>query len=199
VHPILRSTLLLLGLGLLAPAPWAGEMDPGKYADMAESMMDMMDAFSQAYGKRRFGSMPANPLSWGSQATGAMPWGSMPRPPAWPQPPGMGEDGPWGPMPPGLPNLFPRLPPPPPSPLEGVWLGQSWEVLVIRDGRFRIYQNPDHYREGQLRLQEDRLTMQDPESGHQMEYDYILEENHLALRDPWGGVLLYRLLLRDLY
>jgi hypothetical protein len=214
VSPSLRTALMLLSL---APAPTWGA-DAAGYADMAESMVTMMDAFADAYGKRRPGglspgTMPMSPTPCGSNPLGAMgmaslPWGSMPfDTPAWPELPSMGsETPPWnafgGGLPGGLPSLFPHLPAPTPaaapsSPLEGIWLGQSGEVLVIRDGRFRIYQDPDNYREGRLQLQGDRLAMQDPESGNALEYDFIHEEDHLALRDPWGGVLLYRLLLRQ--
>jgi hypothetical protein len=216
----LRTALVA---GCLALAPQAAPAaDAGRYAEMAESMVQMMDAFSDAYGKRRQGpasSAPMSPSPWGGNplssspwgsspwgfspmsplSAGAMPWGGapfggMPSPSGWAQWPG--GQAPWGSLPQGLPNLFPNLPPPPPGPLDGIWLGQSGEVLVVRQGRFRIHQDPDSYREGQFRLQGDRLAMLDPESGHVVEYDMIHEQDHLALRDPRGGILLYRLLLR---
>jgi len=231
VYPTLRSAappllaLLLLILPLCGQAPLASEMNPGRYANMAESMVDMMDAFADAYGKRRFGgtsgSNSGSGSGWGASPWDASSWSGMPSPTPWsamttpwsgmpglspwPQIPGMGSAPSWSNITPGLPNLFPPLPsmprPPAPAatPFQGIWLGQSGEVFVVRDGAFRIYIDPDTFREGRLKLQDDRLVMLDPQSGNTVEYDYIFEEDHLALRDPWGGMLLYRLLLRNPY
>jgi hypothetical protein len=201
----------------------AADLDyPNRYGSMANSMFDMMDAFSSAYQKRTGtdsrsqapasnawpqGGMPwsQNALSWGQSSIpwsmGGMPWtsggtpwspGSMP----WTQSgmsgaPGFGQQ-----MLPsfgaGNPSLFGQGPSAS-SPLDGSWRGRSGEVLVIGNGRFRIYLNRDDYREGRLLLSgKDRIAMQDPSSGLTRQYRYAEHQGRLALQDERGALLLYR-------
>ena len=126
--------------------------------------------------------------------SGGMPWsqGGMP----WPQGTMPGVPGYGQQMLPsfnsGNPSLLTQGPAGPAA-LDGSWQGRSGEVLVIRNGRFRIYLNRNDYREGSLRLSgNDRLSMLDPESGITRQYQYAEHQGKLALQDEKGNLLLYR-------
>lgn len=96
----------------------------------------------------------------------------------------------------GLPSVFeffPPLPlaPSPPTKLEGWWLGNSGEVLAFKRDHFRIYIDPDHYREGQFQVIDWQMAMTDPDSRTVRQYDFALQRNYLALRDEEGDTLYY--------
>jgi hypothetical protein len=77
--------------------------------------------------------------------------------------------------------------------LGGRWQGNRGELLMIRNGRFRIYQDQERFKEGNLGLEgQNMLTMQDPVSGNVRRYEYALQGDKLALRDQAGNLLLYR-------
>jgi hypothetical protein len=78
------------------------------------------------------------------------------------------------------------------NPLEGVWQGNSGEVLLIRDGQFRLYASRDNYNDGRLTVRGDRLALGDPNTGVTREYEYAAHEDRLVLRDSNGNLLLYR-------
>ena len=78
------------------------------------------------------------------------------------------------------------------SALNGAWQGNSGEVLVVRDGLFRIYAGIDSYNDGRLAVHGRQLVLSNPSTGHSREYEYALHEGLLALRDNSGNVLLYR-------
>ena len=224
---------------------------------MAESMMDMMDAFASAYQKRSGtggGATTANGSPWGgwnpgwpggklpmqmgglgmpggSPMSGNMPmqmgnmgmpggmpmnWGSLPwsqgAMPSWPggeipwsqgtMPAWPGTQMPWtgspvnrrAPSPGSAGSLFPDTGlSTTPAELYGSWQGKSGEVLMIGNGRFRIYRDRDNFREGLLTLEgQNRLTMQDPASGNVRRYEYAVHQGKLALRDEAGNLFLYR-------
>ncbi|HEB95323.1 MAG TPA: hypothetical protein ENI96_02690 [Sedimenticola thiotaurini] len=223
-------TPLILWSFLLLSVDASGQTTTNRYGRMAESMLDMMDAFASAYQKRQ-GSAPGNPSrNWGGSAPwsqsmqqmgpwgGGMPWGqsmnpwslynpmanpmgnvnpfgmttpgSMP----WPQMPGSAPANPfWGNTYQAPPAGGGTLPPPARSPLDGRWQGRSGEILEVRDGRFRIYQDADSYREGVIdRVDDSHLSMRDPASGVSRDYEYAVNEGRLVLRDDAGNLLLYR-------
>jgi hypothetical protein len=186
---------------------------PNRYQSMAESMVDMMDAMGSAYNKRRYGTdspsdsrssrMPSSPWGGGMPGSGfgASPWGGMPgsgfSPSPWGGMPGSGfSTSPWS----GMPGSSFPAPPwgekspsrPKSSFLDGSWQGNSGEILIIRDGRFRIYLDRDNYRDGQLRMEGQHLSMYDPASRTTRQYEYAQQDGRLALRDELGNLLLYR-------
>ena len=237
--PVARNALLclvLLGGGAFIPARSEGQLDyPNRYGSMAESMFDMMDAFSSAYQKRT-GSQPASPQAWpsGTQVNplqylnnpgwggygmpggmGGSPWmpgmGSMMNP-SLP----MGQFNPWGNPStwmqstpwsggsywapqghyPAAPGGTTWTPPSPPSPLDGSWQGNTGEVLTISQGRFRVYQGRDQYREGSITLAGNYLTMTPDGVAQGRVYEFAEQEGRLVLRDEMGNLLLYRRLQR---
>lgn len=232
--PLLAAGLLLFG-SLDAGSQTSGN----RYGRMAESMLDMMDAFTSAYQKRQGSpSMPQRQrpqggLSWPQSVNpGSMPWTqgmtmnpwssmySMPfsqgtspwnmvNPMTGANPFGMTSPGsmPWQQMPmmPGAEQMnpfqesFPQGPfdgggfPAAGSLLEGRWQGRAGEIFEVHGNRFRIYQDPQNYREGIIEQIDDRrLSMRDPESGVTREYEYAVNQGRLVLRDTAGNLMLYR-------
>lgn len=207
---------ILLIISLLGGSAVQGQQTGNEYSGMAETMVGMMDAMAKAYNRRDRDAPPA----WGSEPWSAMPGGGMPGTamPGATMPgttmlggmmpgatmPNLGAPTPLGQIPwmaqsaPQWPQSQPQRPQaPPPSPLDGTWLDSSGEVLVIRRGRFRIYVTPENYREGYLWRENDKIIMQDPHTGHSMEYEYAQQEHKLALRGPQGSLLLYQRLVKD--
>ena len=86
----------------------------------------------------------------------------------------------------------PRQPRSPSSPLNGIWKGRSGEILMIRDGGFRIYATRDRYRQGKLRIRGKTLFMHDPRTNTTNAYEFATEKGRMALRDAEGRLLLYR-------
>lgn len=136
---------------------------PNRYHSMAETLFDMMDAFSSAYQKR---------LHERSRDY-APPPATLPGYPAYP--PGSGARS-YSPVP----------------DLNGSWQGESGEVLVIRGGQFRIYQDRQNYRQGQLAYPQPGLLMlQEQQSGQVRPYRFAESEGRLMLLDPEGILLRY--------
>ena len=88
----------------------------------------------------------------------------------------------------------PKMPlqPRPAPPLNGIWQGRSGEILMIRDGHFRIYVSRDRYRQGKLRIRGKTLYMRDPRTNTTNEYEFAIQKGRMALRDAEGRLLLYR-------
>ncbi|OOZ37199.1 hypothetical protein [Solemya velesiana gill symbiont] len=181
----------------------AADLDyPNRYGTLAESMMDMMDAFSSAYQKRKgsdtpgfdwpqnnFGSMPGFSPSMSPFSPYGMP-GSMSFSSFGPSP----YSNPWGSM--QQFNQFKRAPSATKQ-LDGDWRGQAGDVLVINNGRFRIFRDRSNFREGRIHIENDQhLLMQDLASGQSLRYEYAEQEGRLALRDEWGNLMLYRRISR---
>jgi len=77
--------------------------------------------------------------------------------------------------------------------LDGNWRGQSGEVLVVRNGLFRIYLDRDRYQEGRIELRgKDVLGMQSQDGSVTRRYEYAVHEGRLVLRDEAGNLLLYK-------
>ncbi len=214
------ASLALLPLLLFSLAVH-GQSTGNRYGKMAESMLDMMDAFASAYQKRH-GSNPMNQAqNWtgGSWSPAMTPWsglygnplshGFSPWSMASPMSPATGMT-PFGMTTPGaMPwqqtpaNPFWGAPfqgggmsgaaPGPRSPLDGRWQGRTGEILEIHDGRFRITRGAQESREGIIdRIDDGRLSMRDPGSGVSRSYEYAVDEGRLVLRDAAGNLLLYR-------
>lgn len=81
--------------------------------------------------------------------------------------------------------------------LEGTWEGQGGELLLIRDGMFRIYADAETYRDGYLQVSGERLQLKDAESGRTRDYEMRHQGDQLALRTPDGEILLYRRIGND--
>ena len=135
-------------------------------------------------------------MPWGA---GGMPWAGSGMPWSGAQMPGMAQMPGAGGLPtPSMPSM-PSLPwagkqqgPASSESLEGAWEGQGGELLLIRQGMFRIYADAQTHRDGHLRIQGDRLQLRDADSGRTREYEMRRQGDQLALRTPEGDVLLYR-------
>ncbi|MDF1527612.1 MAG: hypothetical protein P1R74_00670 [Sedimenticola sp.] len=158
----------MLILLVLIPLECGALEYPNRYNNMAETLFDMMDAFSNAYQRRlhengrytdRYQSIPP---AYGSPYSGS----PYPSPVA-----------PYGPR---------------SSILNGSWQGEGGEILVIRDQQFRIYVDRDNFRDGLLALPQPQiLVLQDSETGQARPYEFAESEGRLILRDPMGNILRY--------
>ncbi|MEJ1470023.1 MAG: hypothetical protein RPU59_02985 [Candidatus Sedimenticola sp. (ex Thyasira tokunagai)] len=145
---------------------------------MAESVMDMMDAFSSSYQKRI-----------DRRASDRNPWVINSFPYQVPMTTGM--PGTMG-MPGGYPSYQTA-----PSVLDGGWQGQQGTVLVINRNRFRLYLDRDTFREGELILHDqNRLLMRDPKTGIENPFEYVESEGRLVLRSEDGQIMLFRRIRR---
>lgn len=148
---------------LLSVQPATALEYPNRYRSMAETLFDMMDAFSSAYQKRLH--------ERGREY--APPPAVLPGYPAYP--PGA-----------AVPYYAPG------GDLSGSWQGESGEVLVIRGERFRIYQDRQNYRQGHLASPEPGLLLlQEQQSGQVLPYRFAESEGRLMLLDPEGVLLRY--------
>lgn len=157
--------LLLL---LLLPIAAMGMEYPNRYNGMAESLFDMMDAFSSAYQRRlNEPQTPSTPPYYFAQ------------PPLYPG---------------GNSALFQGTPQSPArGTLDGGWQGQSGERLVIKQNQFRIYRDRYNFRQGLIRIMSPKhLIMQDNKTGQGKPYEYVYSKGRLALRDADNNLLLYR-------
>lgn len=180
-----RRGLLLLGL-LTLVSPVVPAATPSTI--MSQAMLTMMDAMGDLAQRfrsrgnwsiggryRPYGSLyglsgyPRNPY--------ALPGG---RPLQSPMP---GPGGVAAPLYPATPTL---------SPLDGIWLGGSGELVLVMYGHFRIYANADVYRDGRFVISDDRLVMYDPASERHMVFDYYLEDGRMLLRSEWGDTLVFK-------
>ncbi len=179
----MKRILVCLALILcLAPPTHGADYNPDNYR-RAKPFMDGMLNMMDRMGLIDLGDYPdrnGTDFDWNS-SWHPQPYDSYPAPPY-----GAGAV-------PGMPAQ--SMPPPPRGPahpLDGVWQGRSGEILMIRDGRFRIYVTRDRYRQGRLRLKGDTLYMHDPQTRTTNRYEYATHKDRLVLRDAEDRLLLYR-------
>ena len=204
----LSRTLLLLCLAALCPPAgsqnrYSSPGQPAQQHPFMESMQIMMDAM----GVNRQGGGPGSSSSWpsgsesqpfsgypgfGSSLPGQSQMRQMMRNAPYPanrnwmsQFPGNWSDmGQWS-------QSFQQFASPG-TQLEGTWQGRGGEVLVVRGNRYRIYAAPDQHTDGQLAIEGDILWLGNPQAGTVQRYEFASHEGRLALRDPWGPLLLFR-------
>ena len=159
------------------------------------AMMDTMGDLAHEFkGKSNwsFGNSYSPYSGW--SGLGGSPWSTYGTPgyrPGWPGGPplqsplpGMG----------GVPPLMSPLSDPARarSPVDGIWLGQSGEIVLVMYGHFRIYASAEIYRDGRFEIDGDRLAMYDPESGYIMEFDYLLNDGRMIMRSETGAIMLFK-------
>lgn len=173
---------VVLILGLLPPAHGAG-YDSDNYRrakPFMDGMLNMMDRMG-LIDRDDYPDQTGSDYDWASPSWSRQTFDGFP---PSPYPPGT--------MPRIPAQLMPPRPRSPVSPLDGVWEGRSGEILMIRDGRFRIYVNRDRYRQGRLRMRGKTLYMHSPHTNTTNKYEYATQKGRLALRDTEGRLLLYR-------
>jgi hypothetical protein len=175
-----------------------------RYSSMAESMFDMMDAFSSAFQKRKgsrdnswlerqsdYSSWLRGAPSWGSPG---MPWNPAPMMSPW-SPGGFGG---WADPRQFAPHSVPPLYNwssawPRPGPLDGEWEDPAGNILAVANGRFRISQSYDRYSEGYISIESDRiLLLRTRDSNIERYYEFAHQNGKLVLRDSTGNLLLFR-------
>jgi hypothetical protein len=98
------------------------------------------------------------------------------------------------------PGTLPDIPYPPApqyradqrSEVDGIWIGQSGEIVLVMYGYFRIYASAENYRDGQYRIIGDVLLMHDPESGATLGYQFALDRGKMIMRDRFGNLLFFK-------
>lgn len=156
-------TLLLL---VLIPLEARTLEYPNRYNSMAETLFDMMDAFSNAYQRRRHER--DNDHYGAYTPPGYSPYQGAP----YPYP-----STPYGPR-----RFL----------LNGSWQGEGGEILVIRDQQFRIYLDRDNYREGRLQqIHSQMIVLQDLQTGQARPYQFAESKGRLILLDPADNLLRY--------
>lgn len=142
---------------------------PNRYSSIAESIFDMMDAFSSAFQRKK------REYAWNNTPYHRSPPGyTVPSYPPMQGKPYYAPPNPW----------IGRL--------NGQWQGSTGEVLIVRQDRFRIYRDEYNYFDGYLFIADSRfLILQDALSGNGRQYAYTEQEGRLALQDEMGNILLF--------
>lgn len=183
-----------------------------RYRPMAESMFDMMDAFSSTFQKR----MKERDNNWIRREPNQSSW--LEGMPSWSGGPPTNMNGgalslmmsPWNPggmnYVPDFRNLSPPVNTPYYSwrpdwfratPLEGEWEDAGGNILSVVGNRFRISQSSDRYSEGYLLKESDNiLSMQTRDSRYKRYYEFAVQDDKLVLRDSSGNLLLFRRIYR---
>ena len=79
-----------------------------------------------------------------------------------------------------------------PAEVDGIWIGQAGEIVLVMYGHFRIYADAEIYRDGRYRIDGQRLLMHDPRSGATQAYQYALDSGRMIMRGEDGTVLLFK-------
>jgi hypothetical protein len=193
---IASGVLLFLGLTLAAAQPAIAETPSSIMSRAMIAMMDTMGDLAQEYkgrGKWSFGNRYSPYNSWsgiggypayGYSAPGYYNPGALYSPPLQSPIPG---SGPVSPLMSPLEGYNPYQ-----SLVDGIWIGQSGEIILVMYGHFRIYASAETYRDGRFEISGNRLAMLDPETGYVMEFDYLLDDGRMILRNDAGGIMLFK-------
>jgi hypothetical protein len=76
--------------------------------------------------------------------------------------------------------------------VDGIWIGQGGEIVLVMYGYFRIYATAEIYRDGRYRLDGERLLMYDPASGRTQKYQYVLNNGRMMMRSADGTLLRFK-------
>jgi hypothetical protein len=159
---------------------------------IAEAMTNMMDAmglFGQSSDSSLSGSNRGWSEPWNSFSPGT--WGSSGMP-------GWGPSGWRGAMPQQMMRWW--QPPQAYGPrsgsralaLEGSWISNTGERLLLSRDRFRLQSGPSRIAEGLVEMSGNRLALHLPKYNATWVYEYALHEGRLALKDSRGRLYLYR-------
>jgi hypothetical protein len=204
---MLPIALLLLPIGAwsqLAPGYGQGADSLPSNSSIAQGMQDMMQIMRQmasgasaaqgaAPGSSYYGGglSPAHPPPFGWSPSqwygqGMQMWPTMAE--KWRRGWGAGSwpmGAPWSGTYPG--GAFAGA-----SPLEGTWESSTGELMIVSGGQFEIRSADQRSASGSLSVQGNQLYTYSPDLGVGQEYEFALEGDKLALRDPDGDLLLFR-------
>lgn len=75
--------------------------------------------------------------------------------------------------------------------LDGNWQSNSGGLLILYQGRYRLYVSRDRHQDGTFRLWQDHIELV-PDQAQASRYEYAHQEGRLVLRDASGQLLLFR-------
>lgn len=195
-RPALLCLLLFIGVGASADTP-SNIMSKAMIA-----MMDVMGNMANQYKSRGNWSLGSGYSPYGLSGLNSSPWSLYSAPsggypgagmpgglPLQSPVPGFGAS-PWqglNPLSTPYTQPFPNR-----STVDGIWLGQGGELVLVMYGHFRIYASAEVYRDGLFEIDGDRLMMYDPESSNRMVFEYQLDEGRMILRSQSGAIMLFK-------
>jgi hypothetical protein len=207
----------MLLVALFTPATLAsGNVNPADLFSMMQGMAGAMRTWEALSGSGAAGGTPGPGTAFGSMpSAGSWPGmsGIMPGQSPGGSLPGMGG-APWsGAMPgagwpsgmvppvppalPGMPGMFQGMPGMPQSsgarqsPLDGVWQGESGDLVTFRDGQFRL-EAAGQVAEGPFMVHENRMIAYLPQADTTRKFLYEIRGEWLVLLDESGQGLLFR-------
>lgn len=194
--PCLYARLSLLFLLLAMPIASSAETPSSIMSKAMIAMMDTMGDLALQFKSRGNWSLGSGYSPYGLSTRYNDPWNLYSRSgPHYPggaplqSPPGYGAR-PWAET---APLYSPAYPPfPERSAVDGIWLGQGGELVLVMYGHFRIYASAEIYRDGLFEIRGDKLVMYDPQSDQRMAFDYRFEEGRMLLRSPSGALMLFK-------
>ncbi len=83
-----------------------------------------------------------------------------------------------------MPGAIPRSPMSKTQLLDGIWRGRYGEIIMIRDGFFRIYTySYNHFEDGYLAVQGRLMQIKSARTGHIKSYEFAHRGDRLILRE----------------
>ncbi|MCG7926511.1 MAG: hypothetical protein JAY67_13370 [Candidatus Thiodiazotropha taylori] len=80
----------------------------------------------------------------------------------------------------------------PRSEVDGIWIGQGGEIVLVMYGYFRVYADTETYRDGRYQIDGDLLHMHDLTNGSSQTYQYALDSGRMIMRNREGVLLLFK-------
>jgi len=196
LHLVALCLLLSIGAGASAETP-SSIMSKAMIA-----MMDVMGNMANQYKSKGNWSLGSGYSPYGLSGLNSTPWSLYSAPgglypgAGWPggiplqsPAPGFGTS-PWQGLNP-LASPYNRLLTER-SAVDGIWLGQGGELVLVMYGHFRIYASAEVYRDGLFEIAGDKLMMYDPESENRMLFEYRLDEGRMILRSQSGAIMRFK-------
>ncbi|MEJ2621286.1 MAG: hypothetical protein P8163_13780 [Candidatus Thiodiazotropha sp.] len=88
-----------------------------------------------------------------------------------------------------LPPYYRNLPR---SEVDGIWIGQGGEIVLVMYGYFRVYADAETYRDGRYEIDQDLLRLYDLANGASQTYQYALDSGRMIMRNRQGQILLFK-------
>jgi hypothetical protein len=80
----------------------------------------------------------------------------------------------------------------PRSEVDGIWIGQGGEIVLVMYGYFRVYADAETYRDGRYEIDQDLLHMYNLANGNSQTYQYALDSGRMIMRNRQGQILLFK-------
>lgn len=175
----MNKIFLAIVFALLLQAPVAqGSNWTGK-SPFVEAMRSMLDLFTMLQSYQQLSSI--------SSMSGMGPITAYQGQNMFADPRGMINPfaSPWG-------SNIPLLPPAGTGSLNGAWVSNAQQLLIVKDGLARIYWSRDDYQDYYLKSAPGMLLLKEADSGIVREFEMAGQQDQLALRNRQGQVTLFR-------